>query len=227
METYDFEETDGSTSSIIYIPNAFDKELCNKYMNLLNDIDYWKQGIAFGKKIARKQLWFDKENKTFSTKWKNFDKYDRWISEKYEDWFYILEDQVKSIIKSKLNVNINNRSLLFNKYEDGNYFIPRHQDRSNDENEFILSISFGDSRRFLMQRVKYNEENPKSIKLDKENSYKNLEFLLSSGDIIIMKGSCQKWWSHSIPKEDTVIKSVRYNITLRNIKSFEQNKSGF
>ena len=216
METHNFEEKDGSTSTIIYIPNHLNKISTNKYIKRLQEIDYWKQGTAFGKPISRKQLWFDKTNQPFSTKWKDFDKYDRWKPNPYQYWFYELEEDVKKIIKSKLGKIIASRSLLFNKYEDENDFIPRHQDRSNDLNDFILSISFGETRRFLMQRVQYDDENPKSMKLDKDNTHKNLSFLLKSGDIIIMSGSTQKWWSHSVPKEETR-KKVRYNITFRNI----------
>ena len=212
MKHYIYNEIDNSTSEIFYIPSAITQLEQQEVLNELNKINDWKQGEAFGKKIARKQKWYDINNLPFCAKWNNT--YDRWKSHSYSPWIIDFQKLIIEKIQEYLKINIDFQSMLINRYDDGNSFIPRHQDRSNVNNDFIVSISFGDSRTFLMRRVKYNPENPKSIKLDKSKQNLNKIFTLNSGDILIMAGTCQKWWSHEIPKEKD--KSIRYNCTFRN-----------
>ena len=64
------------------------------------------------------------------------------------------------------------------------------------------SVSFGATRRFLLRR-----NNDHSDKWDCS---------LASGDVLIMKGSTQQHWMHSIPKM-LRISQPRINLTFRQV----------
>lgn len=92
-------------------------------------------------------------------------------------------------------------SVLVNRYQDGNDTVGWHSD---DEPELgatptIASLSLGATRRFLMRdvvaRTKY-------------------EWNLGHGDLLIMSGSCQLEFEHSVPRAKRVAES-RVNLTFR------------
>ena len=64
------------------------------------------------------------------------------------------------------------------------------------------SVSFGATRRFLLRK---NSDH--SVKWDCN---------LATGDVLIMKGSTQQYWTHSIPKMLRV-SQPRINLTFRQI----------
>jgi alkylated DNA repair dioxygenase AlkB len=97
-------------------------------------------------------------------------------------------------------------SVLLNLYRDGNDSMGWHSD---DEwelgiNPVIASISLGGSR-MMKFRHRSNSELPKFA----------LE--LSSGSLLIMGGTTQKFWHHEIPKTKKVV-SERLNLTFRLIQ---------
>ena len=97
-------------------------------------------------------------------------------------------------------------SVLINLYRDGNDSMGWHSD---DEwelgiNPVIASISLGGSR-MMKFRHRSNSELPKFT----------LE--LSSGSLLIMGGTTQKFWHHEIPKTKKVV-SERLNLTFRLIQ---------
>ena len=65
----------------------------------------------------------------------------------------------------------------------------------------IASLSFGDTRRFCLRHNK----NKTLIELNLEN-----------GSLLLMAGSLQHHWQHSVPKTATA-KGNRINLTFRNI----------
>ena len=92
-------------------------------------------------------------------------------------------------------------SVLCNLYRDGQDSVAFHSD---DERELgptpnIASISLGASRRFVM-RTK-----------DKTRTF---ETVLNHGDMLIMKGTTQQEWQHSIPKTAKPV-GPRINLTYR------------
>lgn len=73
---------------------------------------------------------------------------------------------------------------------------------------FAGSVSFGCARDFLLR----NNE-------DRRLRYKAR--LGGDGDVLIMSGSCQRNWQHSIPKRADAA-GVRINLTFRNIVQAEK-----
>jgi alkylated DNA repair dioxygenase AlkB len=91
---------------------------------------------------------------------------------------------------------------LLNLYRDGKDYIAFHSDNEaiGDDTNVIASVSLGASRRFVLQKI-----------LDKTDKK---EFRLDSGSLIVMSGTLQKHWKHSIPKMLRV-KEPRLNLTFR------------
>ena len=94
-------------------------------------------------------------------------------------------------------------SVLANLYRDGKDSMGCHAD---DEKELgpkpvIASLSLGDERLF---------------KLHHKKTKKTLDINLGHGDLLVMAGSLQHQWMHSVPKTRK-FKGPRINLTFRNI----------
>ena len=79
---------------------------------------------------------------------------------------------------------------------------------SDDEKELgknpvIASVSFGANRDFLFKH-----------KFDKNHD--KIKVHLKTGSLLLMLGSTQHYWKHSIPKR-LKVKDPRINLTFRNI----------
>ena len=61
----------------------------------------------------------------------------------------------------------------------------------------------------------YDNDNPSALKPDTLNNKDNFDILLKSGSLLIMSGSSQKYFSHSIPTEHNYKNNVRYSLTFR------------
>uniref|UniRef100_A0A6B2LLU1 Fe2OG dioxygenase domain-containing protein n=1 Tax=Arcella intermedia TaxID=1963864 RepID=A0A6B2LLU1_9EUKA len=92
--------------------------------------------------------------------------------------------------------------VLMNLYRDGKDYISLHSDReaiSNGKN-VIASLSLGASRRFILK----NNKDPT----------KKHEFLLVSGSLLVMAGTTQQHWKHTVPKQ-LKVNDPRLNLTFR------------
>lgn len=110
---------------------------------------------------------------------------------------------LKDLIEIKTNTKYN--SVLVNLYRNGADSVSWHAD---DEKELggapiIASLSLGATRPFALK--------PKA-------GGKTLRLELSHGDLLVMKGSTQRNWLHTIPKTTQVI-GPRINLTFRYIFS--------
>lgn len=99
--------------------------------------------------------------------------------------------------------------VLINQYQDGRQYIGWHSD---DESSLtpdmpIVSVSLGATRDFQLRPVKHYQEI-----LGKET----ITVPLREGDILIMGGTTQKYYAHSVPKRLRV-KEPRLNYTFRSI----------
>ena len=95
-------------------------------------------------------------------------------------------------------------SVLLNWYRNGKDSMGWHRDNEPElgaEPE-ILSVSFGEPRRFLMRHVR-----ERGLKIEIE---------LPSASLLIMRGDSQKFWEHSIPKMLRV-QAERINLTFRKV----------
>ncbi len=79
-------------------------------------------------------------------------------------------------------------SLSMGYYRDGNDSVAWHGDTTARElpQAIVATISLGEPRKFLLR--------PRS------RSGRTQAFMLGWGDLIVMGGSCQRTWEHSVPK---------------------------
>ena len=106
-----------------------------------------------------------------------------------------LKEKIEKETNSKFNF------VLIQLYRNGDDHISFHSDREViPGNSIIASLSFGETRRFVMKNIK--NENIKK------------EFDLINGSLITMEGETQIFWKHSIPKQKKV-KNPRINLTFR------------
>jgi alkylated DNA repair dioxygenase AlkB len=93
-------------------------------------------------------------------------------------------------------------SVLINRYRTGGDYMGWHSD---DEPELgpapvIASLSLGAERRFLLRL--------------KADHAKKLEWRLAPGDLLVMRGECQRLAQHALPKMAGVA-GERINLTFR------------
>jgi alkylated DNA repair dioxygenase AlkB len=110
---------------------------------------------------------------------------------------------IKNSIEEVAGVKFN--SVLMNWYRDGEDHLNWHADDEKElgVNPIIASVNFGATRDFVLRR------NDKSSKIN---------IPLNHGTLLIMKGECQHYWQHSVPKRKKV-KDTRINLTFRFIKN--------
>lgn len=108
--------------------------------------------------------------------------------------------ELKAFVEKACSTTFN--FMLINFYSDGNDSISYHSDDESFLGPLptIASISLGGQRDFLMKH-----------KTDKSKGVE--KFLLESGDMVVMRGTTQKEWLHSIPKRAKA--NPRINITFR------------
>lgn len=111
-------------------------------------------------------------------------------------------------------------SCLVNFYENETKMVPKHSDDEVifDVDPVIASLSFGAARRFIIEPK--NDEN--SLKRYNDSQFlKSIKsryvFCLSDGDLIVMSGSMQRYWNHSVPPE-TLTCGPRINLTFRSVR---------
>ncbi len=94
-------------------------------------------------------------------------------------------------------------SVLANLYRDGKDSMGCHADDEKELglNPVIASLSLGDERLFKLHHKKRKQ---------------TLDIILGHGDLLVMAGSLQHHWLHSVPKTKK-IKTPRINLTFRKI----------
>jgi alkylated DNA repair dioxygenase AlkB len=111
-------------------------------------------------------------------------------------------DSLRKSLENELKTTFN--SVLCNLYRNGQDSMGWHAD---DEKELgaepvIASVSLGASRYFHLKH--------------KTESKMRHKILLTSGSLLIMKGTTQQFWLHQVPKEPKVTQP-RINLTFRQI----------
>lgn len=200
-------------NSIFYYHEHFlnNKEIIY-YLNYLNDMDDFYPCNNYKNIICRYQKWYQIKNKYFCNNWNK--RYDRWRSFNYDNIILQIQNKIQKLLYD-LNLITNLNSCLINKYTDGNNYISNHRDSILSFGEYptICILSIGEPRMIKFNRIIHNNENKKSIKIDK-NTNNHFDFFLKSGSIFIMSGSSQKYYVHEIPKSDST--NIRYSFTFRN-----------
>ena len=159
---------------------------------LMTDIE-WKhdEAVIFGRHIItkRKIAWYGDGNYGY--------KYSGIIRQALPWTTELLE--LKQLTEALTHVAYN--SCLLNLYHDGEEGMAWHSD---DEKELapggaIASLSFGAERRFL-----FRHKGTKQL----------IELSLAAGSLLVMRGTTQDKWVHSLPKMKRVTKP-RINLTFR------------
>jgi alkylated DNA repair dioxygenase AlkB len=159
---------------------------------LLNTIE-WKndEAVIFGKHIItkRKVAWFGDGN--FAYTYSN-------TTKQALAWTKELQ-ALKTITERAAETKFN--SCLLNLYHNGDEGMAWHSDDEKclGENTVIASMSLGAERKFSLKH-----------KATKET----VSVLLESGSLLVMKGTTQTNWLHSLPKTKKVTKP-RINLTFR------------
>lgn len=162
------------------------------YDKLLHDIP-WKndEAVIFGKHIvtARKVAWYGDSNFAYT-----------YSGTTKQALVWTEELAALKAIVEKLTATTFN-SCLLNLYHDGNEGMAWHSDdeKSLGKDTTIASVSLGAEREF---RLKHKCADDK------------VSVLLESGSLLVMKGSTQSHWLHSVPKSKK-IKTPRINLTFR------------
>jgi len=176
-----------------YYGKVMSAEKADHYLDTLLNTIQWKndEAIIFGRHIItkRKVAWYGDDG--YSYTYSNTTKQAlAWTKELLE-----LKAVVEDITDEKFN------SCLLNLYHDGNEGMAWHSDdeKSLGKDTSIASLSFGAERKFaLKHRVR---KEPAGL-------------ILEHGSLLVMKGSTQTHWLHSLPKS-TKIKTARVNLTFR------------
>lgn len=185
-------DRDGIVNYYGKIMTSFD---ANRYFELLLNNILWKDDktIVFGKAIVtkRKVAWYGDSD--YSYTYSNSTKQAlAWTKE-----LLGLKHMIENVTGSNFN------SCLLNLYHNGNEGIAWHSDdeESLGRNNNIASLSLGAERKFLFKH-----------KLTKQI----VSILLEHGSLLIMKGSTQTNWLHSLPKSKRILQP-RINLTFRSI----------
>jgi alkylated DNA repair dioxygenase AlkB len=187
-----------------FYPQFYTEEESEDIFNSLEELpyEYTYYYMAFTKtkwsKSPRKMIWFAEDpNWTYFFSNNHVGGLE---AHSFDDYPFLLE--IKDKVEEETGETFN--ALLVNEYLDGNDRIDWHDD--NDKwlgDEFIVpSLSFGSERDF-------------SLRL--KNDHKSIETLRTvNGSMMVMKGETQKYCQHAVPKRAGV-KTVRYNLTFRNV----------
>lgn len=165
----------------------------NHYLHKLLDTIAWKndEAIIFGRHIItkRKAAWYGDSG---------FDYTYSGTTKQALPWTDELMD-LKNLTEQLTGDRFN--SCLLNLYHDGNEGMAWHSDdeRSLGKNTTIASLSFGAERKFSLKH-----------KADKEAR----SVLLAHGSLLVMKGTTQTNWLHSLPKTKRITRP-RVNLTFR------------
>ena len=180
-----------------YIENFFDFDQSQLYMKYLtNDIKWKREKIRmWGREIVTKKriAWYADEGKSYTYSGSTFHP-DQW-----NELLLEIKKHVEQYIKFQFN------SVLLNEYPNGKVGMGWHSD---DERELgidpiIASLSFGANRDFIFKH-----------KTDKR--FENIKIHLKSGSLLLMLGSTQHHWKHSLPKR-LKVREPRINLTFRKI----------
>lgn len=180
------------SSSLVYAERYLDAEQAVILLaHCLSEIPWEQSQIAmFGKRvpIPRLNAWFGEYPYTYS-------------GTTFPARPFTPElNTIKTRIEKEFGIKLN--SVLANLYRNCDDSMGWHSDNEKMLGECpqIASVSLGESRRFLIR--------------DKISKSQKTEINLCNGSLLMMLGSCQKNWEHSIPKTGTT-RGQRVNLTFR------------
>ena len=186
---------DEGESKVILYRRALSAKLTEYWMRRLEEEIPWesREIRLFGKTYEQPRLisWHGDEHCTYC----------------YSGETYAPKPWTTSLLEIRFELNRllseNMNSVLCNLYRNGQDSMGFHSDNEPElgKNPTIVSLSLGEGRRFLLKHRR-NEQ--------------KVECLLSTGDILVMKGNTQEEWKHGVPKSKKEL-GPRINLTFRKI----------
>lgn len=193
------EETPSKDESEVQFSQRFiDSKYADYLLGSLRELNGWRQDYIriFGKtqRLPRLHRWFADSEQPY--RWSGIEM----DPEPFPD--YLREILIRLWEETGIYFN----TALGNFYRDGKDSVAWHSDDEPDlgPNPIIASLSLGATRRFLLRK----KDNHKDVKI----------YDLSHGSLLLMTGSTQAHWEHTIPKTRQRVES-RINLTFRAIYS--------
>jgi alkylated DNA repair dioxygenase AlkB len=181
--------------SLYYHGKIFPKEKADHYLNYLMETIPWKNDeiIIYGKKLLtkRKVAWYGDRGTDYT--YSHITKQAlTWTSELLE-----LKTAIEQITQHRFN------SCLLNLYQNGEESMGWHSDAEKElkKDGVIASLSFGAERKFVFKHKETKEKR---------------ELQLEHGSLLLMGGTIQSHWLHSLPPMKRVTKP-RVNLSFRTI----------
>lgn len=170
------------------------KEAQKYFETLLENIEWKKDSsIMFGKLIVsdRKMAFYANDNLNYT-----YAHVRRETLPFSKELLYL-----KELVEEKTGEQFN--SCLLNLYHSGKEGMGWHTDDEKEMYECgaIASLSFGAERNFVFKH---------------KETKQRVSMVLQKGSLLVMKGSTQKHWLHSLPKT-TKVTTPRINLTFRSI----------
>lgn len=182
----------------IYYGQLISEPAAGRYLAGLLEHTAWKndEAVIYGKHYVtkRKVAWYG--DQAFSYTYSNTTKEaELWTPELLE---------LKLQVEQRCKVSFN--SCLLNLYHNGEEGMGWHSDSERElgRETVIASLSFGAARKFSFKH---------------KVSRATVSLVLESGSLLVMKGSTQQHWLHSLPKTVKVTRP-RINLTFRTILSY-------
>jgi alkylated DNA repair dioxygenase AlkB len=161
-----------------YYGKILSYEEANQYLNLLMRNIQWENDdlVFFGKHVTTKRevAWYG-DSEYLYTNSNSTKRALEWTKELFE---------LKQIVEKYTGTKFN--SCLLNLYHNGNEGMGWHSDdeKSLGKNNTIASLSFGVERKFLFRHKRTKQ---------------TVSLVLEHGSLLVMKGSTQSNWLHSLP----------------------------
>lgn len=179
--------------SLTFYNSFFPTDLSDKLFEVLRDKTPWRQVLnRVGKPFPRMVMWYADSGVQYS--------YSGVTHEPVEWPFYLtrVKDRVETVTGVKFN------GLLLNYYRDGGDSVGFHSDNEQElgYDPVVASVSFGAERLFVIKHIHTEEVQHHKLK---------------HGSLLVMGGTMQRFWVHSIPKTEGEI-GGRINLTFRLIK---------
>ncbi len=179
-----------------YYGSIFSAEESEVYFNTLLNSIAWEQdkAVIYGKTIItkRKVAWYG--DLPFEYTYSKTTKVAL-------PWIEVLQD-IKAKVEAKSGETYN--ACLLNLYHNGGEGMAWHSDAEKDlvRDGAIGSVSFGAERKFYFKHKQTKDK---------------VDVLLEQGSLLVMKGTTQTHWLHSLPTTKR-ISTPRINLTFRTIK---------
>jgi alkylated DNA repair dioxygenase AlkB len=182
-----------------YFGKIFSEEEANQYFDILLKTISWKQDevMIFGKRIITKR----------QTAWYGDGAFDYTYSKitrtalPWTPQLLKIKERVEEVSGLEFN------SCLLNLYHSGEEGMSWHSDAEAElgKDPAIASLSLGAQRKFVLKH---------------KTSKEKISVALEHGSLLLMRGTTQKHWLHSLPKTKKV-QEPRINLTFRKIKNLK------